>query len=346
MTRSALLVACFALLPAAVAQDLQLSCRLEPETVPVGGRMEAVVSLANVSSQAIDLPRLAFDRQLVTLEVQLAGGEPFAYERIHPSSYQPRVDWPRAQLGPGEKWEHRIGIPALKVGAVQVTAHLAWLARLELSGIKPLVDPLKSSTATGTVTPDAKGNDTVEWRMVTAYGPMRARLFVDLAPGTCLHMAELVMAGKDASEGGLVRPGFFDGLTFHRVIPSFMIQGGDPEGTGMGGPGYSIPGEQKDAPVPDQAKHLSGRLSMAKSSIQSATPAQNKDSGGSQFFVCTGAPTHLDGLHVVWGELVRGHDVADTITRVPTTEMPGGEQSRPINPVIIRSARIVPTKAR
>ena len=317
---------------AALAQGLQLSCRLEPESAPVGARQEAVVSLANVGSQAVELPRLAFDRQLVSLEVQLADGPQAIYERIHPDPYTPRADWPRASLAPGEKWELRIGLPALVAGPVSVTAHLA----RPLAGHKGLLEHLSAAPAKGEVVRDAAGNDTVELRFITTHGPMRARLFPGLAPATCLHIAELILGGT-AAEEGVLRPGFYDGLTFHRVRPDFMIQGGDPEGDGRGGPGWSMPGEQQAAPVPEQAKHLPGRLSMAKS--------QDKDSGGSQFFVCTGTPSYLDGVHTVFGELVKGQDVAHTISVVDTVEVPGGEKSRPLTPVIIKTLRVVPAKS-
>ena len=327
-------IALFALLalPAgALAEGLTLSCRLEPESVPVGGRQEVVVSLANVGSQAVDLPRLAFDRQVVSLDVKLGEGAPAVYERIHPDPYSPRGEWPRGPLAPGESWELRIGLPALQAGPVSVTAHLA----RPQPGRKPLAEHLTSAPASGTVTPDAAGNDTVELRFITTHGPMRARLFPELAPATCLHICELIMAGPGAEDGG-PRPGYYDGLTFHRVIPDFMIQGGDPNGDGSGGPGWCMPGEQPKAPFAERAKHLPGRLSMAKS--------DHPDSGGSQFFICTGTPSYLDGVHVVFGELVRGEDVAHTISVVDTVEAPGGARTQPLNPVLIKSLRVRPAK--
>ncbi|MEN0110985.1 MAG: peptidylprolyl isomerase, partial [Planctomycetota bacterium] len=92
------------------------------------------------------------------------------------------------------------------------------------------------------------------------------------------------------------KDGFYDGLTFHRVIPHFMAQGGDPRGTGSGGPGYSIACE---CYRPDARMHFRGTLSMAHA---------GRDSGGSQFFLCFMPTTHLDGQHTVFGRVVEGFD--------------------------------------
>ena len=101
----------------------------------------------------------------------------------------------------------------------------------------------------------------------------------------------------------LARDGYYDGITFHRVIPNFMIQGGDPAGTGAGGPGYTI----KDEVANNPHKHQRGTLSMAKT--------REPDSGGSQFFV-THVPTpHLDGIHTVFGQVREGQDVVDKIQK-------------------------------
>ena len=101
----------------------------------------------------------------------------------------------------------------------------------------------------------------------------------------------------------LARDGFYNGVTFHRVIPDFMVQGGDPDGTGAGGPGYTIPDEVNGNPN----KHGKGALSMAK------RPAPN--TGGSQFFITHVATPHLDGQHTVFGKVRSGQDVVDKIQK-------------------------------
>lgn len=112
--------------------------------------------------------------------------------------------------------------------------------------------------------------------------------FDDVAPATVANFVKLAKSG------------FYDGLTFHRVIPGFVAQGGCPRGNGTGGPGYKIKCETKDNPH----KHLRGALSMAHA---------GKDTGGSQFFICYEAFPHLDGVHTVFGQVVEGMDVVDQI---------------------------------
>lgn len=122
----------------------------------------------------------------------------------------------------------------------------------------------------------------------TEKGTMIAELFEKDAPGTVENFEKLI------------KESFYDGLTFHRVIPDFVIQGGCPQGTGMGGPGYTIKCETRDNPH----KHERGSLSMAHA---------GKDTGGSQFFVCHSPQPHLDGRHTVFGQVVEGLDVVDEI---------------------------------
>ncbi|MCL5971631.1 MAG: peptidylprolyl isomerase [Firmicutes bacterium] len=124
----------------------------------------------------------------------------------------------------------------------------------------------------------------------TDKGTMTLELYPNEAPGTVANFAKLA------------RSGFYDGLTFHRVIPDFVIQGGDPRGDGTGGPGYTIKCETEGNPH----KHLRGSISMAHA---------GKDTGGSQFFICHSPQKHLDGVHTVFGRVVDGFDVVDAIRR-------------------------------
>ena len=122
----------------------------------------------------------------------------------------------------------------------------------------------------------------------TEKGKMVAELFSEDAPETVANFEKLI------------KEGYYDGLTFHRVIPNFVIQGGCPQGTGTGGPGYTIKCETANNPH----KHLRGSLSMAHA---------GKDTGGSQFFVCHSPQPHLDGMHTVFGRVIEGVDVVDQI---------------------------------
>ena len=108
----------------------------------------------------------------------------------------------------------------------------------------------------------------------------------------------------------LVKDGFYDGLTFHRVIPDFMIQGGCPDGTGMGGPGHTIKGEFLSNGVENTLRHTRGVLSMAR--------ANNPDSAGSQFFIMHADAPHLDGQYAAFGKVVEGMEAVDEIAAVPT----------------------------
>ena len=150
----------------------------------------------------------------------------------------------------------------------------------------------------------------------TSAGSMTLEFFEDKAPG---HVKNFI---------DLAEKGFYDGTVFHRTIPGFMIQGGCPDGTGMGGPGYQIDAEFNDVP------HTKGILSMARS--------QNPNSAGSQFFICAGDAGFLDGQYTAFGKLVDGEDTLDSIVGAPT--QPGGEGSAPVNPITVTKVRIERTE--
>ena len=124
----------------------------------------------------------------------------------------------------------------------------------------------------------------------------------------------------------LANSGFYDGLIFHRVIPGFMIQGGDPKGLGYGGPGYSIRGEFAANGFPNPIKHTLGVLSMARSSMP--------DSAGSQFFIMTGDSPHLDGQYAAFGKVTEGIEVAQEIENVPRNAA-----DKPLEDQVIDSVR-------
>ena len=134
----------------------------------------------------------------------------------------------------------------------------------------------------------------------------------DAAPLTCENFEKLV---------GMH---FYDGLTFHRVIPGFMIQGGDHAGNGTGGPGWSIKGEFLSNGVPNPIKHTRGVISMARSMMP--------DSAGSQFFIMHRDAPHLDGQYAAFGHVVEGIEAVDRIAEVDTDF-----RDKPIEPVIIKS---------
>lgn len=127
---------------------------------------------------------------------------------------------------------------------------------------------------------------------------MKAELYPEIAPNTVNNFISLV------------KKGFYDGLIFHRVINGFMIQGGCPDGTGMGGPGYSIKGEFTHNRFKNDLKHTAGVLSMAR--------AMHPNSAGSQFFIMHKDAPHLDGAYAAFGKIIEGQDVVDAIAETAT----------------------------
>lgn len=142
-------------------------------------------------------------------------------------------------------------------------------------------------------------------------GIIKAELFPDKAPNTVNNFLSLI------------NKGYYDGLIFHRVIRGFMIQGGCPQGSGMGGPGYSIDGEFALNGFPNDTRHWKGVLSMAR--------AMDPDSAGSQFFIMHEESPHLDGQYAAFGKVIEGQDVVDAIAEVKT-----GLQDRPVEEVVIK----------
>ncbi|HLD57808.1 MAG TPA: peptidylprolyl isomerase [archaeon] len=145
----------------------------------------------------------------------------------------------------------------------------------------------------------------------TSMGNFKAELFEDKAPLTTGNFIKLV------------EKGFYNGIVFHRVIPDFMIQGGDPKGDGTGGPGYTI----KDEFAPGLKHNVSGLLSMANS---------GPNTGGSQFFVTVAQTPWLDGKHAIFGKVVEGYDVVEKISLVDRDEDDG-----PVTPVTMKKVSLV-----
>ena len=144
---------------------------------------------------------------------------------------------------------------------------------------------------------------------------MKAELYPQVAPNTVNNFISLV------------NKGFYDGLIFHRVINGFMIQGGDPEGTGMGGPGYGIKGEFAQNGFANDLKHSAGVLSMARSMMP--------NSAGSQFFIMHEDAPHLDGQYAAFGKVVEGMDVVDEIASAKTDY-----NDKPLEPQVMKKVTI------
>lgn len=150
---------------------------------------------------------------------------------------------------------------------------------------------------------------------VEDYGTITVELYYDKAPNTVKNFISLADSG------------YYDGLIFHRVIEGFMIQGGDPDGVGTGGPGYSIKGEFQNNGFDNDLKHTRGVISMARGT--------NPDSAGSQFFICQETSSHLDGDYAAFGMVTDGMDVVDKIAAVKTDS-----NDKPLKDVVIKSVKV------
>lgn len=144
---------------------------------------------------------------------------------------------------------------------------------------------------------------------------IKAELYPEIAPNTVNNYISLIQKG------------FYDGVIFHRVIRGFMLQGGDPNGTGTGGPGYQIKGEFSQNGFQNDLKHTPGVLSMARTMIP--------DSAGSQFFIMHKAAPHLDGAYAAFGKVIEGMEVVDSIAEMPTDYM-----DRPLEDQVMKSVTV------
>lgn len=194
------------------------------------------------------------------------------------------------------------------------------------SGCAPKTAPETTATETGTEASTesvpagagvvkADGIHPVVTIVMESGGQMVLELYPEVAPNTVNNFLSLAQKG------------YYDGLIFHRVIPGFMIQGGDPTGTGMGGPGYGIKGEFSSNGAINEHKHIRGVISMARS--------RDKDSAGSQFFIMHQESSQLDGDYAAFGMLTEGFEVLDAIATVKT-----GQDDRPIDEQKIKSVTV------
>jgi peptidyl-prolyl cis-trans isomerase B (cyclophilin B) len=178
----------------------------------------------------------------------------------------------------------------------------------------------------GCASPSSKGAANVEVQAlqehpivtmnIKDYGTVTIELYPEKAPNTVNNFVTLANGG------------FYDGLTFHRTIEGFMIQGGDPEGIGTGGPGYSIPGEfASNGYTENDLKHTKGVISMARS--------QSPDSAGSQFFIMSADSPHLDDKYAAFGEVTSGIEIIEAIEKVATNSM-----DKPLEDVVIESVTV------
>ena len=174
----------------------------------------------------------------------------------------------------------------------------------------------QNNTEESVVTIESTGELPIATIKVKDFGTIKAELYPDKAPNTVNNFISLANSG------------FYDGLIFHRVIKGFMNQGGDPDGVGTGGPGYSIKGEfSSNGYTNNDLKHTAGVLSMARSN--------NPDSAGSQFFIMAKEASYLDGDYAAFGKVTEGMDVVEAINSVETDR-----NDKPLNDVVIESITV------
>ena len=152
-------------------------------------------------------------------------------------------------------------------------------------------------------------------------GEFIIELCPEVAPITCANFLKLVKSG------------FYNGLTFHRVIDGFMAQGGDPEGTGCGGSDENIKGEFRMNGVNNTLSHTRGVISMARS--------QNPNSASSQFFICYDDCTFLDGQYAAFGKVTEGMEVVDGFLKIERRMSFGGERSTPVTPIVMKTVEVI-----
>jgi peptidyl-prolyl cis-trans isomerase B (cyclophilin B) len=254
--------------------------KFENPEVNLGDTIRARVTITNDGDVAARMPQPALCLPSVSLHVTRAP------DASRPESYITRIgDEPElVEVAPGKSITAEIEIPAVEPGNLSVVALYRPTGRIHPQFVGTEVE--RSSPATLTVKPGK-----LRARLETEAGPITIEFF----PGIALNHVSSFVA--------LAQRKYFDGIKFHRVVPNFVIQGGDPTGTGSGGPGYHLPSEFNDVP------HKPGILSMART--------QDPHSAGSQFFICTANCPNLDKQYTVFGHVVDG---LDAVMKIGETE--------------------------
>lgn len=299
---------------AAAAFEVTLSA---PEEVAVGAMITLAVNVKNAGDQSLVVREPLFDYRSIDFRVKFEDGVESRLTRYHPRAGEPSmlVGQDLAEEG-SINLEHPV--PAIAAGS--------WRFQPIFRGARG--GPYEGAWRSVQVLPLDNGASRSLLRFQTGAGVIDAALWPSTAPATALHMA------------GLASEGFFDGLTFHRVIQGFMIQGGCPLGNGTGDPGYTIEAEFSER------THLAGVLSMARN----ADPYENmgsdprdmfRNSAGSQFFLCEADSAFLDGRYTAFGQVVSGMDVVKQIAAAPAEWGNDSRPSRPVEPVSMTRVALI-----
>lgn len=220
-----------------------------------------------------------------------------------------------------EKLILRIRILGLS-GGIMLKIATIYLSAALLMGATAIANADKAKSAKVEETKGDKKMSEVYAIFDTSMGKFKAKLFADKAPETVKNFTDLAEGKSDKVDSTYKGKHFFDNTKFHRVIPDFMIQGGDPAGNGTGGPGYTF----KDEFAPGLKHDKVGLLSMAN---------RGPNTNGSQFFVTVAKTPWLDGKHAIFGEVVEGYDIVEKISKTPR-----GMNDKPNTDVVIKSISI------
>jgi cyclophilin family peptidyl-prolyl cis-trans isomerase len=283
----------------AVGAGLALKVTFPQEEVQVGDRIQIGVEIKNESAEPITAAKPIFDSASVSFDVTFGENDfrhtHWAMEKGRPVSPE------QVEIAPGESLSYSHPFDAVRVGKYTVTTNYRGTGG----------ETLKAGPHVLEVLPRGETRE-VSLVIETTQGEIQGKFFPEAALNTVLHFA------------ARARDGFYDGIIFHRVIDGFMIQGGDPQGKGTGGPGYAFPDECD----PEYRHTGPGVFSMANSG-----PHTN----GSQFFITHVATPHLDMKHTVFGKVTKGQDVVFAIGKVKK-----GPGDRPVEDVKMLKVRILP----
>lgn len=298
----------------APADPLKVELSVAQAKVPLGSPVVFKIKLTNVTQAALPLRPIAFSKFSVAFELTGKRWKKPVYLHQTPGSvYRPRIA-AQKPLAAGASLEGKIEIPSVQVGKVEariaVLAHIDFKKKYGRGEKRP--DLVFSKKAAFEVVPSKDGGRYSLVRIETRFGAIDLRLYDEHAPNTVRNFL------------GLVRKGLYDKTTFHRVIKGFMIQGGDPKGTGLGDRGYTIPPEFSRVLL-----HKPGALAMARSTH----PA----SAGCQFYICLGSPNWLNGQYTIFGQVVRGQDVVTKIGQVPVA---GPQGATPLKKVVMTKVSV------
>ncbi len=301
--------------PAATTDPVQLAVTVDKPVVALGDDVVFHVKLTNTGSSALSVNVPRIDRASMTLRVRGPDGGVATISRNH-ADLDPRSGRmiPQANdvkvLDPGKSLVEDVATVAVEAGKIAFTP-----SYVRQASPVPLVAP----TIEVTVNPADPKRPRLGVTLDTTQGPFTAAFRPDVAYNTVESFASLV------------KKGFYSNVKFHRILPDFMAQGGDPKGTGEGGPGYFIPLETTRQP---KLLHTRGVLSMARTGIP--------DSGGSQFFIMFSSHPDLDSQYATFGEMTDGEETLKRMQAVPRDVNPtSGEPSVPKVDVSIKTAKLV-----